>query len=177
MSRIGKHPVEVPSVVTVTIDDQTVAVKGKLGELSQTLPGDVTITYEDNKVTVLPRNDNKRGRQMWGMSRTLVQNMVTGVSDGFTVKLEISGVGYRAALDGKILNLQLGYSHDIKVAIPDTLTVKCETPTQISISGFNKREVGQMASEIRSFRKPEPYKGKGIRYEGERILRKEGKKK
>lgn len=177
MSRIGKHPVEVPSGVTVSVDDQTVAVKGKLGELSQTLPGEVEITAGDGKITVLPRNDNKRGRQMWGLSRTLVQNMVTGVSEGYTVKLEISGVGYRAAVEGKILTLQLGYSHDIKVAIPDTLTVKCETPTAILISGFSKREVGQMASEIRSFRKPEPYKGKGIKYAGERILRKEGKKK
>lgn len=177
MSRIGKHPVEVPSGVTVSIDDQTVAVKGKLGELSQTLPGEVEVTFEDSKVTVLPRNDNKRGRQMWGMSRTLVQNMVTGVSEGFTVKLEISGVGYRAAVDGKILNLQLGYSHDIKVAIPDNVKVACETPTAIAISGYDKRLVGQIASEVRAFRKPEPYKGKGIRYAGERILRKEGKKK
>ena len=177
MSRIGKHPVEVPSGVTVTVEDQTVAVKGKLGELSQTLPGEVTVSFEDNKVTVLPRNDNKRGRQMWGMSRTLVQNMVTGVSDGFTIKLVIAGVGYRAALDGNVLTLQLGFSHDIKVAIPDDIKVVCETPTLISISGHEKRKVGQIASEIRSFRKPEPYKGKGIRYEGETILRKEGKKK
>lgn len=177
MSRIGKHPVEVPAGVTVSVDDQTVAVKGKLGELSQTLPGEVEISFADSKVTVLPRNDNKRGRQMWGLSRTLVQNMVTGVSEGFTTKLEISGVGYRAAIDGKILTLQLGYSHDIKVAIPDEVKVTCESPTAITISGYNKRQVGQIASEIRSFRKPEPYKGKGIRYAGERILRKEGKKK
>lgn len=177
MSRIGKHPVAVPSGVTVSVVDQTVDVKGKLGQLTQTLPGEVVITFEDNQVTVLPRNDNKRGRQMWGMSRTLVQNMVTGVSDGFTVKLEISGVGYRAAIDGKILNLQLGYSHDIKVAIPEDVTVVCETPTAIAISGYDKQLVGKLASEIRGFRKPEPYKGKGIRYAGERILRKEGKKK
>jgi len=177
MSRIGKHPVPVPSGVSVTVDGQEVAAKGKLGELSQVLPDEVMVELEDGQVTVRPRREDKRGRQMWGLSRSLVSNVVKGVSEGFTRKLEIAGVGYRAAIDGKILNLQLGYSHDIKFAIPDDVKIACETPTQITISGAEKRRVGQIASEIRSFRKPEPYKGKGIRYAEEKILRKEGKKK
>ena len=177
MSRIGKHPIVVPAGVEVVVNEQLVKAKGKLGELEQRLPDEVSVELADGKVTVEPRNDDRRGRSMWGMSRTLVQNLVTGVSTGFETKLEITGVGYRAALDGKILNLQLGFSHDIKVAIPDDITVKCETPTQISLHGRNKQRVGQLAAEIRSFRKPEPYKGKGVRYADERILRKEGKKK
>lgn len=177
MSRIGKHPIPVPSGVTVTVEGQEVAAKGKLGELSQVLPNEVSVVLEDGQVKVSPNKEDKRGRQMWGLSRSLVSNVVQGVSEGFTRKLEISGVGYRAAVDGSILNLQLGFSHDIKFAIPDDVKIVCETPTQITISGAEKRRVGQIASEIRSFRKPEPYKGKGIRYSDERILRKEGKKK
>jgi large subunit ribosomal protein L6 len=177
MSRIGKHPVAVPGGVTVAIEGQTVSAKGKLGALAVTLPPEVEITLADGKVTVAPRDDEKRARAMWGMSRSLVQNLVQGVSEGYTRKLEISGVGYRAATDGRILNLQLGFSHDIKVAIPEDIKVVCETPTAITISGADKQRVGQIASEIRRFRPPEPYKGKGVRYAEERILRKEGKKK
>jgi large subunit ribosomal protein L6 len=177
MSRIGKHPVAVPGGVTVAVDGQTVSAKGRLGALAVTLPPEVEITFADGKVTVAPRDAEKRARAMWGMSRSLVQNLVQGVSEGYTRKLEIAGVGYRAAVDGKILNLQLGFSHDIKVAIPDDIKVVCETPTAVTISGADKQRVGQIASEIRRFRPPEPYKGKGVKYAEERILRKEGKKK
>ncbi|MCB2054547.1 MAG: 50S ribosomal protein L6 [Geminicoccaceae bacterium] len=177
MSRIGKHPVTVPSGVTVSIDGQEVAVKGKLGALREVLPREIAVAQKEGGIEVRPHEMDKRGREMWGLSRTLVQNMVTGVSDGFTTRLEISGVGYRANVDGKILNLQLGYSHDIKFAIPDDVKIVCETPTAIVISGAEKRRVGQIASELRGFRRPEPYKGKGIRYSDETIRRKEGKKK
>jgi large subunit ribosomal protein L6 len=177
MSRIGKHAVAVPSGVEVAIEDQTVRVKGKLGTLSGTLPADVEVALNDNRVVVSPRGGEQRARAMWGMSRTLVQNMVTGVTQGFSTKLEISGVGYRAAVEGKMLTLQLGYSHDIKFAVPDDVTITCETPTAMTITGADRQRVGQIAAEIRSFRKPEPYKGKGIKYAGEKILRKEGKKK
>lgn len=178
MSRIGKHPVSVPGGVEVHIDRQDVTVKGKLGELSERLPPEVRVAFEGGAITVEPRDpDDKRSRSMWGLSRTLVANMVEGVASGFTRRLEISGVGYRAAVDGKILNLQLGFSHDIKVAIPSDLDVKAESPTALAISGASKQRVGQLAAEIRGFRPPEPYKGKGVRYAGEQILRKEGKKK
>lgn len=177
MSRIGKHAVVVPSGVTVALEGQTIRVKGKLGELVQTLPGEINVALNDNKVEVAPRNAEGRARAMWGLSRTLVQNMVTGVTTGFVTKLEISGVGYRASVDGKILTLQLGYSHDIKFAVPETVKIVCESPTAITISGADRQRVGQIAAEIRGFRKPEPYKGKGIRYANEKILRKEGKKK
>lgn len=177
MSRIGKHPVVVPGGVTVDVEGQKISAKGKLGELSVTLPPEVEITLADGKVTVTPRDEEKRARAMWGMSRSLVQNLVQGVSEGYTRKLEIAGVGYRAAVDGKVLNLQLGYSHDIKFAVPDDIKVVCETPTAVTISGADKQRVGQIASEIRGFRPPEPYKGKGVKYAEERILRKEGKKK
>jgi large subunit ribosomal protein L6 len=177
MSRIGKHPVTIPDGVKVTLDGQTVRVTGKLGELSQSLPAEVEVARENGGITVRPRGDSKRARAMWGLARTLVANMVDGVSKGFTRKLVISGVGYRAALDGKILNLQLGYSHDIKYAIPSDIDVACETPTAIAITGADRQRVGQIAAELRGFRKPEPYKGKGIRYSDEVILRKEGKKK
>ena len=178
MSRIGKHPVVVPKGVEVAVLGQTVRVKGRLGELEQTLPGEVVVAKEDGRVSVRPREDaDQRGRAMWGLARTLVANMVTGVSEGFTRRLEISGVGYRAAVDGKILNLQLGYSHDIKFAVPADIEVACESPTAITIKGADRQRVGQIAAEIRAFRKPEPYKGKGIRHAGEQILRKEGKKK
>jgi len=177
MSRIGKHPVSIPSGVEVVVDGQTVKVKGKLGSLEETLPGEVVVALADGSLAVKPRNEEKRALQMWGLARTLVQNMVTGVSDGFTQRLEISGVGYRANVDGSILNLQLGFSHDIKFAIPADVKIVCETPTAIVISGFEKQRVGQIAAEIRGFRPPEPYKGKGVRYGSEVIRRKEGKKK
>jgi large subunit ribosomal protein L6 len=178
MSRIGKHPVTVPQGVTVTVDGNTVRAKGKLGELQSALPREVAVTLEDGHVTVRPRDaEDRRARAMWGLSRTLVQNMVTGVAQGFTRRLEISGVGYRAAVDGRILNLQLGYSHEIKFAIPDDVKIVCETPTAITVTGADRQRVGQIAAEIRGFRKPEPYKGKGVKYAEERILRKEGKKK
>jgi large subunit ribosomal protein L6 len=177
MSRIGKHPVPVPSGVEVALDGQTLSVSGKLGKLQRSLPPEVEIARENGSIAVRPRNDEKRARAMWGMARTVVANMIDGVSKGFTRRLVISGVGYRAALDGKILNLQLGYSHDIKYAIPDDIEVKVDTPTTIAISGADRQRVGQIAAELRAFRKPEPYKGKGIRYDDEVILRKEGKKK
>jgi large subunit ribosomal protein L6 len=177
MSRIGKHPVPIPDSVKVALAGQTLKVSGKLGELERTLPKEVLLVQDDGAITVKPRGESKRARAMWGLSRTLVANMVEGVSKGFTKKLVISGVGYRAAVDGKIVNLQLGYSHDIKYAVPDDIDVKCETPTAITISGADRQKVGQVASELRAFRLPEPYKGKGIRYDDEVIRRKEGKKK
>jgi large subunit ribosomal protein L6 len=177
MSRIGKHPVPVPSGVTVAVDGQKVTAKGKLGELFVEVPPEVAVRLEGDKVVVAPRSDEKRARAMWGMARSLVANTVKGVAEGFTTKLEISGVGYRAAIDGRILNLQLGFSHDIKFAVPEGIKVVCDTPTAISISGADRQRVGQIAAEIRRFRGPEPYKGKGVRYAGEKILRKEGKKK
>ena len=178
MSRIGKHPVTVPQGVTVTVDGNTVRTKGKLGELQSALPREVSVALEDGRVVVTPRDaEDRRARAMWGLSRTLVQNMVTGVAQGFTRRLEINGVGYRAAVDGRILNLQLGYSHEIKFAIPDDVKIVCETPTAITVTGADRQRVGQIAAEIRGFRKPEPYKGKGVKYAEERILRKEGKKK
>lgn len=177
MSRIGKNPVKVPDGVEVLVSSREVTVKGKLGELKSTLPPEIEVTRDDDKVWVKPRNEDLRARSMWGLGRTLVENMVTGVSKGFSRKLEIVGVGYRAAVDGNVLSLQLGYSHDIKVMIPNGIKVICEKPTEIEISGANKQQVGQIAADIRSLRKPEPYKGKGIKYEGEYIFRKEGKKK
>ena len=177
MSRIGKHPVPVPQGVEVALAGQALTVSGRLGELRRTLPKEVVVSQDDGAITVRPRDDGKRARAMWGLSRTLVANMVAGVSEGFTRKLLISGVGYRAAVDGKIVNLQLGYSHDIKYAVPDDIEVRCETPTAITITGADRQKVGQIAAELRAFRLPEPYKGKGIRYDDEVILRKEGKKK
>ncbi|WP_448189877.1 50S ribosomal protein L6 [Azospirillum sp. sgz301742] len=177
MSRIGKHPVAVPAGVDVRVDGQTVTAKGKLGQLSLTLIDDVLASLEDGAVVVKPRNDSKRGRVMWATSRTMVNNLVTGVSQGYTVNLEINGVGYRAAVQGKELVMQLGYSHDVKYPIPEGISIKCDKPTAISVSGYDKQKVGQVAAEIRAWKKPEPYKGKGIKYETETILRKEGKKK
>ncbi len=177
MSRIGQNPVTVPSDVTVDIAGQLVTVKGKLGELSLTLVDEVEISHAEDKLWVKPRGDSKRARTMWGTSRSLVQNLVTGVDKGFTVNLEIIGVGYRAAVRGKEVVLQLGYSHEIKYPIPDGITIKCERPTMIEISGPDRQKVGQVAANIRAYRKPEPYKGKGIRYVNEFVLRKEGKKK
>lgn len=177
MSRIGKHPVPVPAGVDVAVNGQQVSAKGKLGTLSLTLIDDITAKLEDGKVVVAPANDSKRARVMWATSRTLINNMVTGVNQGFTINLEINGVGYRAAVQGKELVMQLGYSHDVKYPIPEGITIKCDKPTAISVSGFDKQKVGQVAAEIRGWKKPEPYKGKGIKYETETLIRKEGKKK
>lgn len=177
MSRIGQNPVSVPSGVTVDIAGQIVTAKGKLGELSLTLVDDVEITRSEDNLVVKPRSDTQRARTMWGTTRSLLQNIVTGVDEGFTVNLEIVGVGYRAAVEGKELVLQLGYSHEIRFPIPDGITMACERPTAIAITGSDKQKVGQIAANIRAFRKPEPYKGKGIKYADEYILRKEGKKK
>jgi large subunit ribosomal protein L6 len=177
MSRVGKHPVAVPSGVTVEIANRVLKAKGKLGELSLRLSEEVDAKLEDGKVVVTPRSDTKRARTLWGTTRALVNNMVGGVSKGFTKTLDINGVGYRAQVQGKNLQLQLGFSHDVIYPIPAGVTIKCEKPTQITVTGADRQRVGQVAAEIRAFRKPEPYKGKGIKYDNERILRKEGKKK
>jgi len=177
MSRIGKRPIPVPDKVTATIDGQHVAVKGPKGELSTTLVEDVLVKLEDGQIEVQPRNESKRARSMWGMSRTIVNNLVTGVTEGFTRKLEINGVGYRAQMTGNSIQLQLGLSHDVIRDIPQGLEVKCPKPTEIEISGIEKQRVGQFAAELRGLRPPEPYKGKGVKYADERIIRKEGKKK
>ena len=177
MSRVGKNPVAVPSGVDVKIDGVIVTAKGKLGELSFRATEDVEITSEEGHIWVKPRNDSKRARSMWGTARARISNLVQGVSEGFTKNMEITGTGYRASVQGSNLNLQLGFSHDVVYPIPQGITVKCERPTAISISGADKQAVGQMAAEIRAFRPPEPYKGKGVRYADEEILRKEGKKK
>jgi large subunit ribosomal protein L6 len=177
MSRVGKNPIPIPSGTQVTVDGALLKVKGKLGELSMTLHEDVEGKVEDNQLTIVPRATHTRARAMWGTYRAQAANMVKGVSEGWTQNLEINGVGYRAAVEGKNIKLQLGYSHDVFYPIPEGIQVKCERPTHISISGFDKQKVGQMASEIRAWRPPEPYKGKGVKYEGEYIFRKEGKKK
>jgi large subunit ribosomal protein L6 len=177
MSRVGKNPVTVPKGVTVDIAGRTLKAKGKLGELSLDLSEQVDVALEDGHVTVKPANDSKQSRVMWGTVRNLVRNMVVGVADGFTKQLEINGVGYRAAVQGKVLQLQLGYSHDVNYPIPADVAIKCEKPTAITITGADKQRVGQVAAEIRAYRKPEPYKGKGIKYADEHIRRKEGKKK
>ena len=177
MSRVGKNPVEVPSGVEVAIKGGLVSAKGKLGTLDFEATDDVVISQEDGKIWVKPANDGKRARAMWGTVRSRIQNMVIGVSEGFTRNLEINGVGYRAAVQGQSLNLQLGFSHDVAYPIPEGITIKCEKPTSIAVSGADKQKVGQVASEIRSYRPPEPYKGKGVKYAEEVILRKEGKKK
>ena len=177
MSRIGKHPVAVPEGVEVAVAGRTVTVKGRRGELSRTLPDAVSPRLENGAVVVEARGEDRRARAMWGRSRTLVNNMVIGVSRGYTRRLEIRGVGYRAAVADGMLGLQLGYSHEIKMAIPPDVEVACERPTAISVTGADKQRVGQIAAEIRALRKPEPYKGKGIRYEGEFVPQKVGKKK
>ena len=177
MSRVGKHPVEVPNGVEVAVEGRTVTAKGKLGQLAYQATKDVTVALEDGKVVVKPAQDSKRSRAMWGTARSRIQSMVTGVSEGFNKRLEINGVGYRAAVQGATLHLQLGFSHDISYPIPEGITIACERPTSVSISGADKQQVGQVAAEIRDFRPPEPYKGKGIKYADEIILRKEGKKK
>jgi len=177
MSRIGKNPVPLPTGVSATVDGKSVRVKGPKGELSVVLAGDVEASVGADGVIVVPREGAERGREMWGLSRTLVNNLVVGVTQGFTQKLEISGVGYRAAVQGKNLQLQLGFSHDVSYPIPQGIGIVCEKPTMITVTGIDKQLVGQVAAEIRAWRPPEPYKGKGVKYAGERIRRKEGKKK
>jgi large subunit ribosomal protein L6 len=177
MSRIGKKPVSIPSGVTANIEGQTVKVKGPKGALQVVLPDDVAVTMDAGAVKVDPRNETKRARAMWGTSRTLVSNLVTGVTKGFEKKLEITGVGFRAALQGKNLQIALGYSHDVIYPIPEGITIAAPKPTEILVTGIDKQKVGQVAAEIRAFRPPEPYKGKGVKYAGEYIFRKEGKKK
>jgi large subunit ribosomal protein L6 len=177
MSRIGKRPIAIPGGVTANIADGQLAVKGPKGQLSIPLADDVTYAVEDGQISVQPANETKRARSFWGMQRTLVQNLVTGVTEGFTKVLEINGVGYRANAQGKTLKLQLGYSHDVDYAVPEGIEIKTPDNTTVEISGIDKQKVGQVAAEIRRWRKPEPYKGKGIKYRGEFIFRKEGKKK
>ena len=177
MSRIGKKAIALPKGVTASVDGQTVKVKGPKGELSVKLVREVTATIGDDGITVTPDKNQEKSAQMWGLSRTLVNNLVTGVTTGFTQKLEIQGVGYRAAVQGKNLNLQLGFSHDVAYPIPEGIAITAEKPTMLTVTGINKQLVGQVAAEIRGYRPPEPYKGKGVRYEGEYVRRKEGKKK
>ena len=177
MSRIGKKPVSLPKGVTASVEGQTVKVKGPKGELSVKLVPQVTASVGEHGITITPDKAQERAAQMWGLSRSLVNNLVTGVTTGFTQKLEIQGVGYRAAVQGKNLNLQLGFSHDVVYPIPAGISITSEKPTMISVTGIDKQLVGQVAAEIRSWRPPEPYKGKGVRYEGEYVRRKEGKKK
>ena len=177
MSRIGKNPGEVPEGVSVEVVGQIVTAKGKLGQLSVTLTDNVEIVQENNKISVNKQDDSLNARKMWGTARSLINNLIVGVNEGFTKKLEINGVGYRAQLEGKELVLHLGFSHDVKFPIPEGIKISCPDQTHIDIFGVNKQMVGQVASEIRGYRPPEPYKGKGIKYEAEQILRKEGKKK
>ncbi|MEY3268697.1 MAG: hypothetical protein RL480_1457 [Pseudomonadota bacterium] len=177
MSRIGKKPVPVPAGVTASVDDRVLSVKGPKGVMSMPMSDDISYDISEGQIAVTPANETKRARAFWGMQRTLVSNLVIGVSDGFIKVLEITGVGYRASVQGTNLKLQLGYSHDVDFAIPDGITIKTPDQTTVEISGSDKQRVGQVAAEIRRWRKPEPYKGKGIKYRGEKIFRKEGKKK
>jgi large subunit ribosomal protein L6 len=177
MSKIGKRPVAIPSGVTATVTGQTVKVKGPKGELSVVMNDNVTPKLDKNQIVFEKKGDEKQDQASWGLYRALVNNLVTGVTKGFEKKLEITGVGYRAAMQGKNLNLSLGYSHDVLYEVPAGVTVATPKPTEIVVSGVDKQKVGQVASEIRAYRKPEPYKGKGVKYEGEFIFRKEGKKK
>ncbi len=177
MSRVGKKPVAIPAGVTATINGQTVSVKGPKGELKFVVHSDVAVEMEGNVVTVSPRTMTKQARSSWGTARAMVNNIAHGVSQGFEKKLEINGVGYKAAAQGKVLQLSLGYSHEINYAVPAGITVATPKPTEIVISGIDRQQVGQVAAEIRSYRGPEPYKGKGVKYAGEFIFRKEGKKK
>ncbi|MBI1867320.1 MAG: 50S ribosomal protein L6 [Methylocystis sp.] len=177
MSRIGKRPVVAPPGVTVKIDGQLVQVKGPKGQLEFLVPSDVSVSFENNAIKVDPRSDSKRARALWGTARARLNNLVAGVTRGFEKKLEITGVGYRAAVAGKNLQLALGYSRDVSYPIPAGVAVATPKPTEIAIAGIDKRQVGQVAAEIRSLRRPEPYKGKGVKYAGEFVFRKEGKKK
>jgi large subunit ribosomal protein L6 len=177
MSRVGKYPVPIPQGVQVTLQGRTLVAKGKLGELKLPLTEDVDVEIEDSRVAVKPRRDDRRSRTMWGTTRSLVNGMVTGVSTGFAKNMEINGTGYRAAVQGKDLVLNLGFSHEVRYPIPEGIKITCDRPTAVRVEGADKQRVGQVAAEIRAFRGPEPYKGKGIKYENEQILRKEGKKK
>ncbi|MGR3496316.1 50S ribosomal protein L6 [Citreimonas sp.] len=177
MSRIGKKPVDMPSGVSASVSGQTIEVKGPKGTQKFTATDDVTIVVEGEAISVTPRGKSKRARQQWGMSRTIVANLVHGVQNTFKKELEIQGVGYRAQVQGNVLKLNLGYSHDVDFAIPQGVTITCPRPTEIIVEGHDKQVVGEIAANIRDWRRPEPYKGKGIRYKGEYIFQKEGKKK
>ncbi len=177
MSRVGKKPVAIPKGVTATVQGQKITVKGAKGELHFVCPEEVVVAFANDEVSVTPRNETKRAQAMWGMSRAQVNNLVLGVTTGFSRRLDINGVGYKAAVQGKILQLSLGYSHDVPFPIPEGITITTPRPVEINISGNDKRQVGQVASEIRALRPPEPYKGKGVKYSDEFIFRKEGKKK
>src|SRR5712671_4028196 len=177
MSRIGKKAVPIPSGVTASVEGQTVKMEGPKGALQFVVPDEIVVKMDEGEIKVDPRSDTKRARAMWGTSRTLVANLVTGVTKGFESKLEITGVGYRATIQGKNLQIALGYSHDVIYPIPDGIAIAAPRPTEIVVTGIDKQRVGQVAAEIRGFRPPEPYKGKGVRYSGEYIFRKEGKKK
>ena len=178
MSRIGKLAIAIPKGVTATVDGQKVSVKGPKGTLEFTVPDRVAVkTLDDGSIKVDPVDEEQKSRAMWGLSRTMIQNLVTGVTDGFTKALQINGVGYRAAVQGKDLELSLGFSHPVKYPIPEGIDIKCPKPTEITVSGIDKQRVGQVAAEIRKYRPPEPYKGKGVKYADETIVRKEGKKK
>jgi large subunit ribosomal protein L6 len=177
MSRIGKKPVQVPAGITATVEGQKVTAKGPKGELFFVANDEIQLKLEDGAISVTPANDSKEARSKWGMSRTMIENILKGVSVGFERKLEINGVGYRAALQGKNLQLALGFSHDVVYETPVGITIAVPKPTEILVSGIDKQQVGQVAAEIREYRGPEPYKGKGVKYAEERIVRKEGKKK
>ena len=177
MSRIGKKPVQAPAGVTATVSGQTVTMKGAKGELKYVVNDEVLVKLEDNTVAVTPANDSKDARAKWGMSRTMIENLVKGVKDGFEKKLQIQGVGFRAAMQGKDLKLSLGFSHEVVFQTPKGITIAAPTQTEVTVSGADKQQVGQVAADIRAYRKPEPNKGKGVRYLGEYIARKEGKKK
>ena len=177
MSRIGKKAVQIPSGVEANLNDNVLTVKGPKGTLDMAFVSEVDVKMEDGAIAVNPRGNSKRARSMWGMQRTMVNNLVQGVTEGFSKKLELNGVGYRAQMQGKNINLQLGFSHDILYEVMDGVEVKCPSQTEIVISGIDKQKVGQVAAEIREYRKPEPYKGKGVKYDDEYIFRKEGKKK
>jgi len=177
MSRIGKKPVSVPAGVTASLEGQTVKAKGPKGELRFTVPELISVELKDGAVKVDPKDETKLARSQWGMSRTMVSNIFAGVTQGFVKRLEINGVGYKAAIAGKVVKLSLGYSHDVDYPIPEGITIVASKPTELVISGIDKQKVGQVAAEIREYRGPEPYKGKGVKYAGEFIFRKEGKKK
>lgn len=177
MSRIGKKPVGIPDGVTATVEGQTVSAKGPKGELQFVVNSEVLVKMEDGAIQVDPRDQSKDARSKWGMTRTMVQNILDGVKDGFEKKLEINGVGYRAAMQGNDVQLSLGFSHEVVYKVPEGVTVACPKPTELVVSGIDKQKVGQVAAEIRSYRPPEPYKGKGVKYADETIFRKEGKKK
>ncbi|AQT47505.1 MULTISPECIES: 50S ribosomal protein L6 [Bartonella] len=177
MSRIGKKPIHVPAGITASVDGQAIKVKGPKGELSFVADDEVHLKLEDNVVHVTPRDQTKEARSKWGMSRSMIENIIEGVKSGFEKKLEINGVGYRAAMQGKNVQLSLGFSHDVVYHVPEGITVAVPKPTEILVSGIDKQKVGQVAAEIREYRGPEPYKGKGVKYANERIVRKEGKKK